>query len=224
MPGICAASSLIRAIASPELTPGAPDPENSNEEMPLKRDSVVRGGRPAGRREGRERHHLAVRSAHEPLLRSSGARAIGGVALHIDALHATAVDEVVDILATPSGASACIRRRSASGLAPPASAGPCRYAASRCRAVRSGAPSQRSDRHWPCASNLSRAAPNCSCVEAAGVLQLHREAVRRAEAADRRRHQREDLRVAKPAERADARCVIASAVFSLPLRSFQSRS
>ena len=54
---------------------------------------------------GGKGHHLPGRAlTHHPLVEIVRQCAIGRVGLHIDALHTTAIDEVVDIGAAPGGA------------------------------------------------------------------------------------------------------------------------
>ena len=228
VPGICAGElghpvhRLARARARSRPGPGI-----RRTAMPLKRDSVVGACRPAGssRRRRRAPSARSIR-ARTIALRSSGCGAIGRVALDVDALHAAAIDEVVDVAAAPGGRQRRVDVGLASGRARPASAGSTSILQRRrCRAARSGGPTAASDRRCAAASSLSRAAGTASRGQAAGVLQLHREAVRLAEAADRRRAPaRRPARRACRGTRADARSVIASALFSLPLRSAQSSS
>ena len=70
-----------------------------------------RSRNPGCLRKGREGYHSTLVIADEPLVDVVGLSAIGRVALHIDALDASPVDEVVHIAAAPSGRERAVHVR-----------------------------------------------------------------------------------------------------------------
>jgi hypothetical protein len=84
----------IAAIASPELLPGADSPWMLIDGNPLNRSSLGERG---------IRHHPAGRVPHVELVEVLGQHAVGRVGLDVHALHAPALDEVVDIRAAERG-------------------------------------------------------------------------------------------------------------------------
>ena len=92
-----------RPSPRPSCCPARAAPWISYAGTPLKRDSFCGAVRPVRGRERGERHHAAARRcARTSCSRSSGCMRERRVALHVHALHAAAIDEVVDVARRPT--------------------------------------------------------------------------------------------------------------------------